>query len=188
MSSNQVVEITETEFWEQFRPVKNHLVNNASFDDCMFETYGKEVDYVHAKNLSNPLHVWTIMDCDGKLVIGKGYHHVNRMGYLITENPALPNTEYIIQDEEDVLDQPEEVSSVSMQDIVGDYDTPDEVPEWKWIEANASFKNTKNGNLGVWEFMMNMNLSYDDIPEKLKGVFQEAQARGISYLIFHQGT
>lgn len=31
--------------------------------------------------------IWTMLDCDGKLVITSGWHYVNRMGYLIAKVP-----------------------------------------------------------------------------------------------------
>ena len=50
----------------------------------MFETYGADLE----KILKTDNHlVWTIVDCDGKLVICAGYHLVNRMNYVITEKP-----------------------------------------------------------------------------------------------------
>ncbi len=75
----------DDDFYEKFNPVKNHLDDNASWDGCMFETYGEEVEYVHKVNDETPRKVWTILDCDGFFYIGAGYHHVNRHGYLITE-------------------------------------------------------------------------------------------------------
>lgn len=73
-------------FWEKYKPIKNHLDDNASFDGCMFETYGPELDFVRTKVSDNS--VWTLLDCDGHLVISSGYHFVNRMGYFVTEKPA----------------------------------------------------------------------------------------------------
>lgn len=86
--------------------------------------------------------------------------------------------------------------SVMLQDIVGDYDTPDTVPEWKWIEENASFKHVKNGTSGVWEFVLNLdrfgeNFNAEEIPgipEKLLQVIFASVAQGYSFILFHQGT
>lgn len=72
--------------WEKtFKPIKNHIDTNASGNGCMFETYGKEYEYVtHVRDIA-PDTIWTIVDCDGNLRITNGYHFVNRMGYFITE-------------------------------------------------------------------------------------------------------
>jgi len=87
--------------------------------------------------------------------------------------------------------------SVQMQDVVGDYDTPDTIPEWDWIEKNASFKHVKNGSDGVWEFVLNLGRfgpeffnpeEMTEIPEKLHQVIFASVAQGYSYIIFHQGT
>ena len=76
---------TDDDFYEKFNPVKNHIDNNASFDECMFETYGDELDYVKTLAKKNIKKIWTILDCDGDLYIGAGLHYVNRHGYLITK-------------------------------------------------------------------------------------------------------
>ena len=75
--------ITEDEFYEKFTPIENHLDDNASWDNCMFETYGEEEDFVREQNEQN---IWTIVEGDDDtMFIESGFHIVNRMGYLITE-------------------------------------------------------------------------------------------------------
>lgn len=78
------------EFFEKYKPVKNHIDQNAANDGCMFETYGDELKHVLSiANSPDCRKVWTIMDGDnGSVFIGNGYHLVNRIGYLITEVPA----------------------------------------------------------------------------------------------------
>ncbi|MEX3984288.1 hypothetical protein AB4Y45_35615 [Paraburkholderia sp. EG287A] len=82
----------------------------------------------------------------------------------------------------------QEIDHVMMQDIVGDYDVPDNVPEWSWVETNASFQHIQNGQHGVWEFILNLSLSFEDIPEKLQPTIAAARAKHCAYLAFHQGT
>lgn len=83
----------------------------------------------------------------------------------------------------------EEVGSVMMQDIVGDHDTPDQVPEWTWVEQHASFNHRGNGKEpGVWEFVLNLDNGLNDVPSKLVNVLAEARSKGLSYLVFHQGS
>ena len=88
----------------------------------------------------------------------------------------------------------EEIGSVMMQDVVGSYDSPDQVPEWTWVQQHSSFDHRQNGVAGVWEFVLNMAVFQNgdapplEVPPKLKGGIQEAQAMGLNYLIFHQGT
>lgn len=86
-----------------------------------------------------------------------------------------------------------EVAEVTMQDCVGEYETPDEVPEWKWVEENSSFAHKDNGKWGVWEFVLNMaRFTSEDhpiiVPAKLVATIKRAQAAGMQYIIFHQGT
>ncbi len=77
---------------------------------------------------------------------------------------------------------------VNMQDIVGDYDTPDQVPEWQWVERNASYGHRDNGKAGVWEFMLNLSRSFEDNPGRLQQTIDDARRAGVSYLLVHQGT
>lgn len=88
--------ITEEEFYGYFNLVDNHIDDNASFDGKMFETYGDEVAFVVEMSKQN--RVITIIESDGDEIDDEGYvipnmyytsgmHHVNRIGYLITEEP-----------------------------------------------------------------------------------------------------
>jgi len=84
-----LIQLTEDEWFEQFKPIPNHIDNNASFNDdehgYMFETYGEELEFVKAQE---PNRIWTYGDGDdGGTYISDGYHVVNRIGYFVT---ALP--------------------------------------------------------------------------------------------------
>ena len=81
--------LTEEEWFEQFKPIPNHLDENASFNDgdhgYMFETYGEELEFVKAQE---PNRIWTYFDGDdGGTYISDGYHVVNRIGYFVTTVP-----------------------------------------------------------------------------------------------------
>ena len=78
--------ITWKRFERDFPLVKNHLDANASFEGCLFETYGEELAFVRTMVAQN--RVLTITGCDGKSIVGTGFHFVNRLGYLITKNPV----------------------------------------------------------------------------------------------------
>lgn len=82
----------------------------------------------------------------------------------------------------------EEIASVMMQDLVGEYEVPENVPEWAWVEREASFNHCRNGEDGIWEFVLNLSRTFDDVPEKLKTVIAQSRAAGMNYLIIHQGT
>lgn len=186
---SETIKLTEDQFWEQFKPIKNKLDKNASYDGHMFETFGDELEFVQAMSRKKPLTVWTITDCDGTLVIGEGYHYVNRMGYLITKVPAQADTQYIIEDDFFELiteTNTETIASICLPEIIGDYGDPiADSEEWQWLEKNASFSNKKDG---AFEFLLNMSLEFDDLPWQLEDVFSEAKTKNIAYLIFHQGT
>ena len=72
-------------FYETFKPQQNHIDNNASFNGCMYETYGDEIEYVFdlAKKSNR---VWTIIEGDDDtLFFSSGFHYVNRLGFIVTE-------------------------------------------------------------------------------------------------------
>ena len=91
------ITISFDEWVEEFKPVQNHIDDNASIDGLMFETYGKELDYVRAQDINR---IWTFIECDGVFCVSEGMHIVNRLGYAITEIPYAENTFYIIEDED----------------------------------------------------------------------------------------
>ena len=94
------IEMTEEEWFNTYKPIPNHLDNNASFQTdegigYMFETYGDEVEFVKSQN---PDCIWMYGDGDdGGSYIWNGWHIVNRIGYLVTEVPCPPDTTIQIQ-------------------------------------------------------------------------------------------
>lgn len=84
-----LIQLTEEEWFEQFKPIPNYLDDYASFNDgehgYMFETYGEELEFVKAQE---PNRIWTYCDGDdGGTYISDGYHVVNRIGYFVTTVP-----------------------------------------------------------------------------------------------------
>lgn len=89
--------LTEQQFDDYFVLVDNHIDDNAAFDGKMFETYGKEMDFVLEMSKEN--RVITIIESDEgcdedeegfmipNMYYVSGMHAVNRIGYLITEDP-----------------------------------------------------------------------------------------------------
>jgi hypothetical protein len=83
------INITEDRFEEIYKPQRNPFdPDGAPWDGCVLETYGQEFELVKAMQATDPGRVWTLLDCDGELVLSSGMHYVNRMGYLITEVPV----------------------------------------------------------------------------------------------------
>lgn len=82
----------DIEDWaDTFKPITNHLSNNASWDGIMFETYGDELDFVLKSDESK---VWTYMDGEeGGTILCAGYHLANRIGYFITAIAREPDLE-----------------------------------------------------------------------------------------------
>jgi hypothetical protein len=91
--------ITEDYFEENYKPQINHIIGaeQASFNGCMYETFGEELEHVRflAHNPKTAKRVWTILETDGKISYAAGYHFVNRIGYLITEKPFENENTYV---------------------------------------------------------------------------------------------
>ena len=105
---NDLIELTEEEWFEQFKPIPNHIDENASFHDgeqgYMFETYGKELEFIKAQA---PNTIWMYGDGDdGGSYIWNGWHIVNRIGYFVTEVPCPPDTTIQIQIGESPIECP----------------------------------------------------------------------------------
>lgn len=81
-----------------------------------------------------------------------------------------------------------EILDVMLQDVIGEYEHPDDVPEWSWIEEKACYSHRRNGQDGIWEFVVNLSYGINDIPGKLKPVIAAANKADVRYILFHQGT
>jgi|LakMenE18May11ns_1017448.scaffolds.fasta_scaffold9051472_2 hypothetical protein len=80
-----LIELTEDEWFDTYKPIKNHIDKNASVDGHMFETYGEELEFIEKQK---ELYIWTYGDGDdGGTYIWNGFHVVNRIGYFLTEVP-----------------------------------------------------------------------------------------------------
>lgn len=90
------IQMSFEDFLEQFKPITNHLDDNANADGLAFETGGDEMAAVRAAYEKNPRTVWTCVEGEGTMWITEGLHHVNRMFYFITKKPALDGRVYEI--------------------------------------------------------------------------------------------
>lgn len=113
------VEMTEDEFYKEFNCVKNHLDSNASFDGCMFETYGADLLHIQELCKSDVMKhcVWTIIEAEGKFFYVSGFHYVNRFGYLITEEPVKDGLEIEVAIDTEVDKQPETRTAKLVEEI-----------------------------------------------------------------------
>jgi len=84
---------------ETFNPISNTITPDAPFDGSMFETFGADLAEVliWADGKHRHLQVWSLVEGDdGDLLICDGYHRVNRIGYFLTNVPAIAGTQYEI--------------------------------------------------------------------------------------------
>ncbi len=74
------------EWIETYKPIQNHLCPDAESEGKMFETYGKEREFILAQHEEEPGKVWTLVQGDDdSWIIIDGFHYVNRIGYFVTE-------------------------------------------------------------------------------------------------------
>ncbi len=93
--------MTEDEWYEKYKPIKNHLDPNASWNGQMFETYGEEIQFVNSQPDEN---VWTWIDGENRgTYLTSGQSYVNRLGYLICSVPWTDGYQCIVIDEEEEL-------------------------------------------------------------------------------------
>ena len=74
----QTYTLTIGKFDREYRPLLNPFDDNASWDGCMLETYGEELDHVKTVLQHAPRRVWTVLDCDGETILSNGFHYVKR--------------------------------------------------------------------------------------------------------------
>ena len=97
---NDLIELTEEEWFDTFKPIPNHIDDNASFQTedgvgYMFETYDDELRFVQSQE---PNRIWTYCDGDnGGTYIFQGMRIVNRIGYFVTSVPFDGSKDYQIQ-------------------------------------------------------------------------------------------
>ena len=97
---NELIELTEEEWFDTYKPIPNHIDDNASFQTdegvgYMFETYDKELAFVKSQD---PNRIWTYCDGDNRgTYIFQGMRIVNRIGYFVTTVPFDANKDYQIQ-------------------------------------------------------------------------------------------
>ena len=94
--------LTYDDFLGKYHPIKNHLDKNAGYDGYMFETFGKELEYVLATHQHSPQNIWTLVEGENNdMWLSPGYHFVDRLAYIITKEPVDRNEldiEYCMED------------------------------------------------------------------------------------------
>lgn len=83
-------EISFKELKKQYGLLDNPFVKQSPYIGKMFETYGKELDFV--KKYIKEKRVLTLLNGEGSsIIISPGFWRMNRLGYLITQSPIEDN-------------------------------------------------------------------------------------------------
>jgi len=117
--------ITYALFEETYKPTTNHLYDNASYNNTMFETYDDEHQFV-LDTLAKPETskcVWTVIGDAGSTVLVSGYHIANRLGYMITELPLEFDYDVFVYDPDLIVVEGDVVYWAGGEDdrVAGDY-------------------------------------------------------------------
>lgn len=79
LSVDGKVALNEDQVMALFIP--NHLTKeDRGYDGKIFETFGVELEFVRSLPSDR---VATLLDADGSICIGHGFHFVNRLGYFV---------------------------------------------------------------------------------------------------------
>lgn len=92
------IELTEEQFFEQFRPVKNYLQHDHGYDACLFAPDSTGLFFVRSVLNANPECVWTVHH---DFTIVDGYSTRDVLGYFVTDVPCPSNTVVFVNGEED---------------------------------------------------------------------------------------
>lgn len=94
--------LTYDDFLGKYHPIKNHLDKNAGYDGHMFETFGKELEFVLKTQMHSPQNIWTLVEGENNdMWLSPGYHFLDRLAYMITKEPVDRNeldVEYCMED------------------------------------------------------------------------------------------
>jgi hypothetical protein len=88
------IELTLDTFIDRFQPLPNPVTPNAPYDfgnakGCLLETYGPDWEFLRTFDRHR---IWTLIDNNaGDLFLLSGLRWVNRLGFIITENPWPAN-------------------------------------------------------------------------------------------------
>lgn len=97
--------MTEFDFDKKY--TYNKKIKSVEFGDeegyeGMLETYGEDLQQVLKIAKKHPMKVWTMIDGDDGMYLVQGYHLVNRIYYVITnEDAETEDEQYLIDSYEE---------------------------------------------------------------------------------------
>jgi len=90
----QDIEIFENKYTMYEEALSTEFDNDSEIG--MFETYGQDLEIVLKIANTYPLRIWTAVDGDNGFYLVNGYHLVNRVYYIITNEDGTEEEEYVI--------------------------------------------------------------------------------------------
>ena len=74
-------------FVKKYKPFKNEINPNESYNGFLFETYGTDLTFITSSEF-HVRQIWTLISAENEEeYIIPGYHIINREGYFLTEKP-----------------------------------------------------------------------------------------------------
>jgi hypothetical protein len=83
------------DFRERYTLVKNRFDSGSPLDGCVFGCVGEELEIVRNAPSEN---LWTLIESEGLWWISPGFHYVNRLGYLLTNEPRKTDESQYLYD------------------------------------------------------------------------------------------
>lgn len=124
---------TEEQWAAAYLPVKNPNNNSPTDGNTMFDTVGKDMEWISQQiNNNKTEHIWTLLSGDyDSMYIVSGIHRVNRMGYYFTEKPHDgSHIEIKISDISDSVSLAQAYEAFErMKEEGDDYEDPSELPD-----------------------------------------------------------
>lgn len=80
--------------WPDFMALKP-VMNPTEPSTDLFETYGEDLAFVKSVYETEPKRVWTLLDCEGNSIVSNGMWFVNRLAYMVTEQPCPIDGDFI---------------------------------------------------------------------------------------------
>ena len=81
------MDIEFEEWLLKYKPRKNRVTKNSLYNGHMFETCGKDIEFLRDSRIPRE-YLWTLIDCENEeQYIVPGWHLVDRAGYFMTKIP-----------------------------------------------------------------------------------------------------
>lgn len=80
------------------------------------------------------------------------------------------------------------IVSVKLSDVVGAYEDATDLPDWPWLQSQASYVTAASAGSDPLEMVLNLSRPFENVPDLWVPVIENAKQLGVAYLLIHHGT